>query len=466
MMKSKHLLFFGFWITLWVLSCNRDDFSFSPPSQKLEFSVDTLVLDTVYHQVRSETYAVKIYNRENKDILIPSLYLDGGSASPYRINVDGKAGTSFQNIPLRKKDSLYIFVEIAPIATSREAIAEDRIKITSPAGSQHITLLSVVQDVEFLISTHEQPKTLSQNTLWDNSKAKIIYGNVKVAEGKTLRLSQGTKVYFHKNAQLTLQKNAQLIAEGDLGNEVLFRGERNDARHDTLPLNWGGIYLEEGAYAQLNYTKIMGGHTGITLFQASAQIKNSLIHTFQSYGILGIGATLNAENLVMNNCGEANLGIFQGGNYHLQHATLANYWSLNGALPGGGIYASNEYKNGNSTTFGPLNLLLKNSIVYTERSNSIQLKPTTGQVFSYLFENCLLKYDAIGGYAFDGNAAVVNSLKNTDPLFQNYFTEKMNLRVKNNSPAKGKGKISTAQSIPLDLLKINRTNNPTLGAYQ
>jgi hypothetical protein len=90
-----------------------------------------LVLDTVYNQVRSETYAVKIYNTENKDITIPRIYLEGGAASPYRINVDGKPGTEFTNVPLRKKDSLYVFVEI-PQANATEAIAEDRVQIETP----------------------------------------------------------------------------------------------------------------------------------------------------------------------------------------------------------------------------------------------------------------------------------------------------------------------------------------------
>ena len=44
---------------------------------------------------------------EDKDVMIPKISLEKGAASLYRINVDGKAGTDFNNIPLRKKDSLY-----------------------------------------------------------------------------------------------------------------------------------------------------------------------------------------------------------------------------------------------------------------------------------------------------------------------------------------------------------------------
>ncbi len=449
-----------------MISCNRDDLNFASPTQKLSFSEDTLVLDTVYSQVRSETYAIKIYNNENKDISIPKIYLEGGAASPYKINVDGKPGISFTNIPLRKKDSLFIFVEVAPNTSNTEAIAEDRIQIETAVAKQHITLLSVVQDVEFFVSTKDNPKILTQNTTWTSTKAKIIYGDLKLADGKSLTIAEGSKVYFHKNANLKIGKNAQLIANGNLGKEVIFRGDRNDTKHDTLPLNWGGIQLEQGAVAQLNYAKIFGGTTGLVLNNASATIKNTIIHTFQEYGILGINATVNAENLVMNNCGEADLGIFKGGNYNILHSTFANYWNLNGSLPGLGIYAANEYKNGSTTEQGTLNFNLKNSIVYTDRSNAVQLKPTSGQTFSYLFENCLLKYDTSAGFAFDNNSSVINSLKNNDPKFENYFTEKLNLRVKTDSPAKGKGKTATAQAAPLDIVKVSRTTNPTIGAYQ
>lgn len=126
--EDKIFSFFGFWLALFVISCNRDEIEFDAPGKKLRFSVDTLVLDTVYNQVRSETYAVKIYNDENKDISIPKIYLESGNSSLYRINVDGKAGTEFTNVPLRKKDSLYIFVEIAPIANAPEAIAEEKFR--------------------------------------------------------------------------------------------------------------------------------------------------------------------------------------------------------------------------------------------------------------------------------------------------------------------------------------------------
>ena len=125
MNKLKLFLGLSVWSLLMAVSCNRDDITFDNPSQLLRFSKDTVFCDTVYNQVRSETYAVKIYNNEDKDVLIPKISLAKGNSSLYRINVDGKAGTDFTNVPLRKKDSMYIFVEIASVENATEAIAED-----------------------------------------------------------------------------------------------------------------------------------------------------------------------------------------------------------------------------------------------------------------------------------------------------------------------------------------------------
>ncbi len=466
MKKYKVIFALSFWLLLAISACHRDEITFENPTQLLRFSSDTLFLDTVYNQVRSETYAVKIYNDEDKDISIPQISLGSGASSLYRINLDGRAGVEFNNVPLRKKDSLYIFVEIAPVANAPEAIAEEKINIQTSAGQQHITLLSVVQDAEFFIQTETNPNIISSDATWQNDKAKIILGDLTLAEGKTLNISQGTKVYFHRNSSLKISKNATLNAAGDLQKEIIFRGDRNDTRYDTVPKNWNGIFAEEGAKINLNYAKIMGGTRGIELREATADIKNTIIHTHQEYGIMAVKSNLNTVNTVIANCGEAAIGIFKGGNYNLTHSTIANYWAFNSVLPGHGILASNEFQNGETTEQGSLTLNIRNSIIYTGVENGIVFKPTNGQSFNYLIQNSLIKYGADSGFIFDGNSNIVNSVKNEDPKFENYFTQKLNLRVKEDSPAKNKANLQVAQTTPFDIVKISRLSSPTIGAYQ
>ena len=458
MNKFKLLLGASFWILLMAVSCNRDDINFESPTQLLRFSADTVFCDTVYNQVRSETYAVKIYNNEDKDVMIPKISLGSGNASMYRINVDGKAGTDFTNVPLRKNDSLYIFVEIAPVANAPQAIAEDQINVETPAGKQHVTLFSVVQDAEFYIESKTNPNILTNNTNWTNEKAKIIFGNLTLDAGKKLDIQKGTKVYFFKNSALKIGKNAELNVKGELNNEVIFRGDRSETKYDTIPKNWQGISFDVGAKLDMNYARVFGGTRGLQMIETTAAIKNSIIHTHQEYGIYAVKSNITASNLVMNNCGEADLGIFKGGTYNITHSTLANYWDFNTALPSIGIYATNEYQNNATLENGPLTLNVKNSIIYGSAENMVELKPISGQTFTTDFSYNLLKYGSKANYA------APNSIKNQDPKFQNYFTQKLNLRVKADSPAKGKGVYLS--SFPTDIAGVTRTNPPTIGAYQ
>ena len=458
MNKFKLLLGASFWILLMAVSCNRDDINFESPTQLLRFSADTVFCDTVYNQVRSETYAVKIYNNEDKDVMIPKISLGSGNSSLYRINVDGKAGTDFTNVPLRKNDSLYIFVEIAPVANAPQAIAEDQINVETPAGKQHVTLFSVVQDAEFYIESKTNPNILTNNTNWTNEKAKIIFGNLTLDAGKKLDIQKGTKVYFFKNSALKIGKNAELNVKGELNNEVIFRGDRSETKYDTIPKNWQGISFDVGAKLEMNYARVFGGTRGLQMIETNAAIKNSIIHTHQEYGIYAVKSNITASNLVMNNCGEADLGIFKGGTYNITHSTLANYWDFNTALPSIGIYATNEYQNNATLENGPLTLNVKNSIIYGSAENMVELKPISGQTFTTDFSYNLLKYGSKANYA------APNSIKNQDPKFQNYFTQKLNLRVKADSPAKGKGVYLS--SFPTDIAGVTRTNPPTIGAYQ
>lgn len=469
-MKFKLLLAFSFWMLLVAVSCNKDDITFDAPSQELRFSRDTVFCDTVYHQVRSETYVVKVYNNEDKDVLIPRVNLEKGAASLYRINVDGKPGYDFKDVPLRKKDSLYIYVEIAPQATGPEAIAEDRVLFSGPTGQQHVTLFSVVQDAEFFIQTPTNPNIISSSTTWANNKAKIIYGDLSLAPNVTLDIDPGTKVYFHKNSGMKVSSNAVLNINGTKDNQVILRGDRNDPYYDTISKNWNSIRMEANSILNMNHARLFGGTRGLEMKQTNASITNSFIHTFFEYGIYAVNSKVTANNLVMNNCGLSCIGIFKGGNHNYTHATIANYSKSMGTFDRNGIFATNEWKNdAGQTEQGALQRLnIRNSIVYSDRDNSVQFEPTPGQQFEYLIQNCLIKYSgpSEAGFTFDNNVNIVQTIRNTDPQFVNYFMAKMNLRVKTTSPAIGKGNVSVAGTVPFDIVNVSRTTNPTLGAYQ
>lgn len=281
---------------------------------------------------------------------------------------------------------------------------------------------------------------------------------MRVPTGGNLQINEGTNVYFHKKAKLTLSEGSTLSAQGSLDKMITFRGERNDTAYDTIPKNWEGIYVEKNATAKFNFAKIMGGTVGISAKKADVQLRNTILHTFDQYGVYSVASALTLENVVMNNCGISDVSFLAGGQLSIKHTTLANYLNFNAALPGQALYINPSSVEGLSS---PFSAQISNSVLWNA-SNAMKVENITPG--SMNLQNCLLKYEASAA-GFTPTSAMQLVL-NQDPLFMHTGIRLMNLRVKANSPAKGKGNVSVAQSLPLDIVNVNRTNSPTLGAYQ
>tara|TARA_B100001250_G_scaffold109359_1_gene92352 strand:+ start:612 stop:1061 length:450 start_codon:yes stop_codon:yes gene_type:complete len=114
---KRFLLIFTYLMAIIICSSCDNDFDFEISSGNLSFSKDTVYLDTVFTNIGSSTYNLKVYNNSNDNILIPNINLGNGENSYYRLNVDGiygsdsNAGKYFENIELLANDSLYIFIE-------------------------------------------------------------------------------------------------------------------------------------------------------------------------------------------------------------------------------------------------------------------------------------------------------------------------------------------------------------------
>lgn len=107
----RYISIFILTVTLIFITSCRKDFSTELSSGELRFSKDTIYLDTVFTNISSSTYNLKVYNKSNKDISIPSISLGRGFNSYYRLSVDGITGQFFENTEILAKDSIYIFIE-------------------------------------------------------------------------------------------------------------------------------------------------------------------------------------------------------------------------------------------------------------------------------------------------------------------------------------------------------------------
>ena len=139
-------------VILWS-SC-RNDFDSVPSTGNLEFSRDTVYLDTVFTNIGSSTYNLKVYNRTDEDMTIPTIRLGQGESSFYRLNVDGIPGKSFEDIQVLANDSIFIFVETTVDITNQtnntQFLYTDQIVFDGGGNEQKVELVTLIQDAVFL----------------------------------------------------------------------------------------------------------------------------------------------------------------------------------------------------------------------------------------------------------------------------------------------------------------------------
>ncbi len=502
--------------TLLFFSC-RDDFSFEPSVGELRFSKDTVYLDTVFKNIGSSTYNLKVYNKSNKNIKIPKIKLGQGQNSKFRLMVDGVPGKEFDNVELLAKDSMYVFVEVtADIASANPTtmLYTDEIQFGSGNNFQKVDLVTLIKDAIFifperssdgkieLINLGIDPETnkpintfganLSSNDpvngnelKWTKSKPYVIYGYAKVPDNMILEVDPGARVHFHSNSGLIVGNGASLKVNGDfsttkeLENEVIFEGDRLEYDFSEVPGQWGTIWFLPGSVNNtLKNMTIKNAIAGVLTTgndgsgNPNVVFENVQIYNCTNVGILARNANLSGKNMVINNCGEASLGITFGGTYDFTHCTFANYWNRPNQTVT--VLNSEVIKNDNF----PLNQAnFKNCIFYGNTNSSIIIdKKTT--VFNYNFTNCLIKFIDPNGqfannplYAFNDvtkftNCKIADSNQANTPNFTD--TSKNNFKIKDGSSC-----INSAMNLTPNfndiLNKVRPTTpnpNPDIGAYQ
>lgn len=507
----------SFVITISVLifwsSC-RKDFNFDPSTGNLEFSKDTVYLDTVFTNIGSSTYNLKVYNRSNNDIVIPTVRLGEGQASNYRLNVDGMSGKEFQNIELLAKDSMFIFIETtfdiqSVVAANNQFLYTDAIEFDSGSNLQKVELVTLVKDAVFIYPNRDaqgivetltfdadgdgmdnettlQGRFLEDSELtFNNEKPYVIYGYAAVDEGKTLTINAGARVHFHANSGLLITNNASLKVNGQLSvdqelmeNEVTFEGDRLEPLFENIPGQWGTIWLFSGSIDnQINYATIKNATVGILVENNQnapidkLTITNSQIYNSSNFGILGRATSITAENVVFNKAGQSAFAGTYGGKYNFTHCTIANYWTSSfRQFPA--LFLNNFIIEENNTTF--TNDLIaanfNNCIIYGNDNPEFMLEEDNDAAFNFKFTNCLMRFQNTTNvptgpnYDFTNTALYEEIILNQDPKFKDVSNNMM--MICEDSPAISLGDSNVAMQVPNDILGENRLASPDAGSYQ
>ncbi len=464
-------------LTVIAFSSCRKDFNASVASVNLKFSADTVFLDTIFTNIGSSTRTLKVYNQENKWVKIPEIKLGNGENSYYRINVDGRSGNIQRDIEIAPKDSIFIFIEttIDYNNVSGNPLYVDSIVFESNTFQQDVKLVTLVEDAHFLYAPKGENVFIIGDDLWKADKPYVIYGNAVVDSAKTLDIQAGARIHFHNNSSLIVYKDASLRVHGEFGKEVVFEGDRLEPQYSEVPGQWGSIWFYATSKDNsIDYAIIKNGTVGVVVdsvgnsSKPTLSIKNTQIYNHSSVGMMARGSSIEGENLVINNCGQVSLALQIGGEYSFKHSTFANYWD-NGPRQTPSVLVNNWYQSADGKIISRdlKEAYFGNCIIYGNNENELVLSMNDGADFNYRFENNLIKYKNRNGeleYEIEDNPLFVETIVNEDPLFWDEYNN--DLRITSESPAVGEGNTNIANDVPKDLLQVNRTTSPDLGAYQ
>ncbi|UTD14775.1 hypothetical protein HER15_04435 [Tenacibaculum mesophilum] len=486
----------AFILSIIVISC-RKDFNTVPSYGKLQFSKDTVFLDTVFSNIGSATYNLKVYNKSSKTITIPEIKLENGNTSNYRLNVDGLAGDSFNNIDILANDSIYIFIETTiNVNTITDPLYTDKILFDNGENQQDVDLVTLVQDAHFIFpsknssgietltingkETEIQGRFLTDEELtFTNEKPYVIYGYAAVQSSKTLTVEAGAKIHFHNNSGLIIDKDANFKVNGTLDEKVIFEGDRLEHQFSEIPGQWGAIWIREGSFNnELNYTQIKNGTVGLLVdgqdtSSPTLTIKNTEIYNSSNYGVLGRNTHIEGENLVIGSAGQSALACTFGGKYNFTHATFANFWNNSiRQLPSVLVNNHISYLNNDNQEVTETNDLVTANFIncIIEGNNNVEfiLDRIDGTTFNYSVENCLIKFNDLNNsftdnteLNFNDTEHYQNNILNGEPNFKD--VTKNEFIIGENSDAINKAKPSAVSN---DILGVDRSTSPDIGAYQ
>jgi hypothetical protein len=470
-------------------SCQKDEL-ITEQGAALSFSTDTVYFDTLLTTLGSTTQWLKIYNRHDQPIEIQELYVAGGSASYFRISVDGVKGNRQEGIVIPKKDSIYVFAEatIDPLDANNPLLIKDSIIFKTNNTLQDVKLIAYGQDVKIF------NRQILKTQTWTNEKPYLIIYGAAIDKGEVLTIEPGTRIFMHNYSSLEVR--GRLEAMGTLEAPIIFSGDRFDGRYEQSAGQWGAIGIDSISRGSiLDHVIIQNSIVGIQVgypsdkSQSQVEIRNCMITNCAAAGIYAFGAEVLAYNTIIADCSQLAILCQMGGDYNFYHCTISN---VSGYYPGyyqGGykgratpsLFFRNfydffdydeDYRVVPETLTRDLNLNFYNSILYGTLSQEIMYDSVTDVETNYYFENCLLK-NHVDSLKYEDPSRFIAIILNEDPLFVNDSIANGNydFRLGKGSPAINAGNLERVKDVArleFDLEGNSRIADgaPDMGAYE
>ena len=479
-----------------IFSCNK--IKYYDGDIQLGVSTDTLRFDTVFTTIGSSTRIIKLYNPHKDWIKIDRIWLESGSASRFKINVDGVSTLDIKDLEIAPNDSLYIFASVTvdpdqPVSLS-PFIFNELLNISVKNGQKRIVLEAWGQNANYVPDRYSKSKISYyggnfQEFVWSDPKPYVIYGALYFDSCKVI-MPAGCRVYVHGGLGRDENKNyyndgliiigpkASLEIRGTHDKPVTIQGDRLEEDYRDLAGQWGGIILAATSRGNIvNYANIKNGVIGFRVDSlASLTLNNTRIQTMSSVGLYGDFATVKANNCLITDCNTHCVALTHGGTSQFNYCTLANYGVTSGAMgAANNILVATNYKCFDQECKDPdvkiTNIDIKNSIIYSSAKDAIGFVDATEGVtpgyFNYTIANSAIKAEKIvdskGFGNFFSKISQCILLKNTDKVFKeinrkNYHLDSLSVVEK--------------KALPLPLIaidiedKIRDASTPDIGCYE
>jgi len=454
-------------ISISIFSCNPDDIIITDGSV-LNYSVDTLMFDTVFTTIGSATRFFTVTNNQDQAVTISSIKLAKGENSNFRINVNGTSGNA-SDIIIKGNDSIYIFVEVTVDPNRDEMLEQDSIVFETANNSDNIDLVAFGQDVILINDSVVNTQT------WTSEKPYLIYNSMAVDENQILTLESGAHLYFHRGSALIVL--GTIIANGSMEEPIVFEGDRLEHEYFDVPGQWDGIWLTKlSKNNYFNYAHIKNANIGIAADSVNGagyflSIHNSKLEHHSLYGIFTQMSSVFATNTVISDCGRNALMLTRGGYYEFIHCTIGNYWS-NQVRTSPSVFINNHFSY--DQTLYVYNLeraYFGNCIIWGNQDTEFNYDAyTDGVAFNFMVENSFVKIDTSAHINIENTEHFKSNFYKSNPLFLN--TTAYDFSLDTISPAIDAGDINITQLYPellnYDINGLYRLSNnkSDIGAYE
>lgn len=475
--------------TIILPSCEGlDDHYSTNPNLRLDFSQDTLSFDTIFSSIGSTTGQFLIYNRNSEPLNMESIRLDGAEETGFRMNVDGRKGTHFENIGILAKDSMYVFVEVTvnPNGSNQPLLIEDSVVFIVNGIQQRVLLQAYGQDVHL----YKEGVRFEEDITLQADKPYLIYDYMAIAPNTTVTIQEGATFYMHKNTDVRV--DGSLIAEGTRDLPITFRGDRldnilEDLPYDRTPAQWGGIYFGTESYGnKFDYVIVRNGVNGIVCpasdpAKSKLILSNSQITNMDENVLKAINCHIEVSNTELTNARDT-LVTLRGGFYRFTHCTLANYMTIFSRKDANTytLHVSNALTEEQSVV---LDAGFDNCVIDGIYSPGETLESDDGEIvldilnpleFDYYFNHCVLKTKEENNSQYNNVLIVPYNTNRIYKMFrmtggkENQYAYDFQLDA-DTIVGVGAADPAITALYPVDRRGVNRltgTNGPTIGAYE